>query len=76
MVGALFASLIHFYIAFARDIADFGQEVSTDRPDVVRHFVDGFLFAGTVPGILFWGGGALAIAGAILQAARPRRTPH
>jgi hypothetical protein len=64
IVGSVFASVVNFYIGTARQFADLsGQDLSTEPRDLLNHFADNFLFAGTAPGVLFWVGIALCIAG-------------
>lgn len=72
VVGSVFASLIRWYVAFGESLADLDAEVSTERADMGRDFVNSFLFTGSVPGVLFWVGVAVMAAG-IVRNLWPRR---
>lgn len=64
LVGAFACSAFRFYVTFAREAGDLDNRgVSFERRDVLRHFLNDFLFAGTEATVLFWGAMALMILG-------------
>jgi hypothetical protein len=66
IVGALFASVISFYIGTAQQLADMsGEHLSTEPRDLLNHFTANFLFAGATPGIMFWCGVLLCALGIV-----------
>lgn len=73
IVGAAFASLLHWYVAFGETLADLRQDPATGRRELADHFLRNFLMAGTIPGRLFWGGVGVIALGAVLNMLRPRR---
>lgn len=76
IVAAVFASLVSFYIGVGRQMGDFGAEdFSTEARDLFNHFVNNFLLAGHVAGLLFWGGLALMLFGAGLRLMRGKKRP-
>lgn len=55
VVGAVFASLVRFYIAYGQAAADLTREDFTeDRREIAGDFAAHFLFSGGVPMALFW----------------------
>ena len=72
LIGSLFASVIYFYIGLSQSLSSMtGDAPSTEPRDLARYFLHNFLFSGTIPGILFWLGVALMLAG-ILRGLRRR----
>jgi len=66
VVGAVFASVIEFYVGLGKSLADLSKEgPSTEPRDLADHFLKNFLFAGTVPSVLFWAGIVLMAVGVI-----------
>lgn len=78
IVGAVFVSVMNFYLGIGFQMGDLASEdISTEHGDLLVHFRDNFLFAGTIPSIIFWLGIALCIAGIVKRVAfggkhRPR----
>jgi len=66
IVGSVAASAFQFYISLGQSMAAMsGDEPASTPRDLLHHFRDHFLFAGTIPGILFWTGVVLMFAGII-----------
>src|SRR5262252_3375544 len=66
IVGAVLASMFTFYIGLGESFASMTGEVPpTERPALWGYFRDHFLFAGTVPGMLFWLGCAVCVVGVV-----------
>jgi hypothetical protein len=75
IVGSVFASIFTFYVDLGGRLSDMtGEAPSTEKRDLWAHFRDHFLFAGTVPGVLFWIGAALGVIG-VLRIGSSRRSP-
>jgi hypothetical protein len=71
--GSILASLISFYIAVGASMADMhGETMSTESRDLLSHFTSNFLFAGKIPGIIFYSGLALMLFGVIRNFTRAR----
>ena len=67
VAGSVLASIFTWYAAFGRELGDLSSDVDTDRRALLDHFLNGFLFAGTVPSILFWVGCGTMILGAMVN---------
>jgi hypothetical protein len=66
VVGAALASLITFYVSVGASMADMnGEAVSTQPRELLTHFSRNFLFAGAVPGVIFYGGVAFMLLGIV-----------
>jgi hypothetical protein len=73
VAGSMLASLIFFYVSVGQSMADQqGETVSTQPRDLLNHFTTKFLFAGGIPGILFYAGLAFMVVGIIRNLATPR----
>lgn len=73
IVGSMLASLIFFYVSVGQTMADpQGETMSTQPRDLLHHFTTKFLFAGGIPGILFYAGLAFMVVGIIRNLATPR----
>jgi hypothetical protein len=66
VVGSVLASLITFYIGVGVSMADMqGETMSTQPRDLLAHFTRDFLFAGAIPGIIFYIGLAVMVLGIV-----------
>ena len=73
LVGALACSVFRFYAAFAAEASDLNTRDAVLEPrNLLRHFVNDFLFAGTEATCLFWAGVALLILGIMRNLMGPR----
>jgi hypothetical protein len=74
VVAAVFVSLINFYIGVGSQLADFAaDDLATEPRDLLEHFTNNFLFAGTYAGIGFWLGIALCTIGIVRNLTVGRR---
>lgn len=70
VAGSVLASLIYFYISAGQSMADMsGDTSSTQFKDLLTHFTRNLLFAGAIPGILFYSGLAFMVLGIIYNVA-------
>jgi hypothetical protein len=64
VVGAVFVSVVSFYIGVGTQLADLsGEDLATEPRALVDHFVANFLFAGSTAGVVFWAGIGLCVLG-------------
>lgn len=74
LIGSVFVSVVKFYLGVGEAMGDMSGEAPSTRPrDLARYFVDDFLFAGTVAGVLFWVAIALCLMGALRMFAGGRK---
>lgn len=71
--GSVVANVVQFYVAMGEQAADLGAEVPATAKGVSDWFVSDFLFKGTMPSLLFWGGVAVAALGIVRMAVAPVR---
>ena len=75
VVGSLLASLITFYLSVGAYMSDMQGEAIATRPrDLAQHFTRDFLFAGAIPGIIFYVGVAVMVVGILSNFARSDKT--
>ncbi|MEX2220036.1 MAG: hypothetical protein WD749_14895 [Phycisphaerales bacterium] len=66
VIGSLTVSAFRYYVAFMQQAADLDSKtMPEDRDAALSQFLNGFLFSGSVAGILFWLGLGLMMFGAI-----------
>lgn len=64
VAGSVLASLVTYYVAAGQQMSDLqGPAPATAPRDLADHFVKNFLFAGAIPGILFYFGLAFMLLG-------------
>jgi hypothetical protein len=65
VVGAVFVSLIRFYVGFGEMAADLGsrEPLPEDRREMGRYFMETFFLKGSIPSVMFWGGLLVALFG-------------
>jgi len=74
VIGAVLASLIFYYLAIGQSMADMqGETLSTQPRDLLTHFTSKFLFAGDIPGIIFYSGLGFMLLGIIRNFTAPRK---
>lgn len=73
IVGAAFASLVQWYVAFGETLSDLRADAPTERRELADHFLRNFFMAGTIPGRLFWGGVGVIGLGAVFTMLRASR---